>query len=573
MSSGNTRKRVRQFGELLEDPFKPKRSKSTSPGPTSASSNNTPGTTIPISQSLTQASGRTSNRIATSSTLAGPAHATGNQSPNPMEPLQHLPKQPLKSPTGARLVLCRSDAGYPDRADSSSPARGRWFDNIADTDAKTFLQAGSNRTHHLERYPQWEWPAVVLMPEEYNLRVSGMSVTELRSQLEEYWGRGGVPGAAVDDSYQDMWMPAWAPLGDHDPYYLSWLGAFKKGRVDPIDFSRWANGECAKWLDYFIAKNHTLGVVHAWFAAFLGVTRSSLRGIAKFLGRMSWDQNPDSVAAAVSRLKFRMTFDRYMEGYDEDVDGIPSLPSDPETTILKGMQVIQKDISDMYPRRIWDICANTVIPATWFCGRLPFSDKVAVAVGVRPVSHAWVADGDLTFIMTAANQELWPIPLPRGTQLEDVRQEMIRLGVRYAWLDVLCLRQQAQPALAKNLAISVSRKLVKKREQRRLEEWKIDVPTIGAIYSCPDEFGIYGVGPTVIFMNKLGRPFLDEGWASERHWLRRAWTLQETPPLNRCLIAGLPEGADYQWNDSRSRSLWPWNCEVCIYYFKSMLSN
>ena len=192
-------------------------------------------------------------------------------------------------------------------------------------------------------------------------------------------------------------------------------------------------------------------------------------------------------------------------------------------------------------------------------------------MGVRPVSHSWVADGDLTFVMTEANQNLWPVPLPRGTQLEDVRQEMIRLGARYAWLDVLCLRQQAlaKPALAKDFAIPVpvSRELVERREQRRLEEWKTDVPTIGAIYSNARERDIYGAGPTVIFMNGLGRPFQDEGWASERHWLRRAWTLQETPPLNRCLIAGLPEGVNNQWDDSGS--VWPWNCKVCTYYLET----
>ena len=89
MSPGNTRKRVRQFGELLEAPFRPKRPKSTRPGLTSALSNNTSGTTTlsnPISRSVTQATGSTYNRIATSSTLAGPAHAIGNQSPNPQSP-------------------------------------------------------------------------------------------------------------------------------------------------------------------------------------------------------------------------------------------------------------------------------------------------------------------------------------------------------------------------------------------------------------------------------------------------------------------------------------------------------
>ena len=102
----------------------------------------------------------------------------------PMEPLQRLPQQPLISPTGARLVLDNTNTGYLDCTDSSSPGRGRWFD-IASTDTKTFLQAGNNSD---DAYVAWLWPAVVLTPEEYKLRVGGMSVTELRSQLEKYWG-------------------------------------------------------------------------------------------------------------------------------------------------------------------------------------------------------------------------------------------------------------------------------------------------------------------------------------------------------------------------------------------------
>ena len=67
---------------------------------------------------------------------------------------------------------------------------------------------------------------------------------------------------------------------------------------------------------------------------------------------------------------------------------------------------------------------------------------------------------------------------PEGVVLEDIRGEMIRLGVRYAWLDVLCLRQKVQSTLAINLAIPVT-EVVERREQRRLEEWGVDVPTIG----------------------------------------------------------------------------------------------
>ena len=485
-----------------------------------------------------------------------------SHSPNemlpPKEPLQRLPQQPLTSPTGARLVLCNDNVGYPDRTDPSSSGMGEWFDNIESGDTKTFLRLGN--VPYPERRWEWTWPAVILTPEEYKLRVGGMSVTELRRQLEKYWGRGGIPGAAADDDYQDMWVPAWAPETTDDPYELLWNPLIdyedkKPTRLDPTIFSHWVNRECSQWLSYFIAKNHTFGVVHAWFSAFLGVTRESLYWIARFPTRDS----------GILHMKSRMSFDLCIKDYDEVVDGLPSLPFHTEITTERGIQVISNHIDKMYPRRVWDICANTVIPATWFCGpTCPLTGRCMIQLGVKPISHAWVADGDLTYIMTEANQLMWPIPLPRGVQLEDIRGEMIRLGVRYAWLDVLCLRQEFRPPLVKDLAIPVIREDIKYREQCRLKEWEVDVPTIGAIYSDLERgTGIYRGGLMVIFMSGLGRPFRDEGWASERHWLRRAWTLQETPVLGRCLIAGLPGGVDYEWRDGRSRSVWPWNCKVC----------
>ena len=64
---------------------------------------------------------------------------------------------------------------------------------------------------------------MVLMPEECKLRVGGMSIIEPRSQLGKFWGQDGVPGAAVEDGYQDMWVPSWVPNGHtDDPYHLSW---------------------------------------------------------------------------------------------------------------------------------------------------------------------------------------------------------------------------------------------------------------------------------------------------------------------------------------------------------------
>ena len=452
---------------------------------------------------------------------------------------------------------------------------------------------------------RWEWPAVVLMPEEYKLRVGGMSVTGLRQQLKNYWGQGGILGAAVEAGYQDIFLG----------------GVRLRLRLDRTMFSHWVNRECDQWLDYFISENHTLGAVHAWFTAFLGVTRESLPKLAELFTKIARSQDSESEAfmESIHRIKFRMSFDTCIKDHDNVVDGIPSLPPKATHTInVQGIQVIHDIITTMYPRRIWDICSNTVIPATWFCGpHCPLTYSMMVqALEVKPVSHAWVADKDRSFIWTEANQHMWPIPLPKGVLLEDVRGEMIRLGVRYAWVDVLCLRQRAQPTLGTELATPISREVVgdvplraeimesttlsvesiattveamegvplnteeqtvKRREQRRLEEWKVDVPTIGAVYSNLDIGGFYGGGPIVIFMSGLGRPFRDEGWDSERHWLRRAWTLQESPILSKCRIAGLPDRCYYKddgWGNRLSASPaseflsfalekhWPWNCKV-----------
>ena len=462
----------------------------------------------------------------------------------PKEPLKRLPQQPLISPTGARLLLCNVDAGYPS---SNYPERGKWVDHISTQTFCRFDHLSSSLTSgFLERKAGWRWPAVVLIPEEYNLRVGEMSVTELRSQLEKYWGQGSISGATVEDGYQNMRVPTWLH-NTNDPYEILW-GV----QLHSETFRHWVNRECTQWLEYFIARNHTFGVVHAWFAAFLGVTKRSRAAIEGFMS-----------TRAISHLKFRMSFDVCIQGYDEVVDGIPSLPLNTEITTNEcGLQVISNSRNKMFPRRIWDICANTVIPATWFCGPpCPLTGSCEIPLGVKPVSHAWVADADRIYVMTEANQQMWPIPLPKGVQLEDIRGEMIRLGVRYAWLDVLCLRQQFRPALAKDLAIPV-REIVEKHNECRKKELKVDVPIIGAIYFNKDINGLYGGGPTVIFMSGLGRPFRDEGWTSERHWLRRAWTLQETPVLDVCLIAGLPGGSNYEWDHRRSNVFWPLNCKV-----------
>ncbi len=81
--------------------------------------------------------------------------------------------------------------------------------------------------------------------------------------------------------------------------------------------------------------------------------------------------------------------------------------------------------------------------------------------------------------------------------------EKLNIGAEYAWLDVLCLRQVGG-----------------RREDLRLEEWKVDVPTIGCVYQRTR---------VVCYFSGLGRPLsLKAGdIESDQSWFRRAWTLQE----------------------------------------------
>ncbi len=76
------------------------------------------------------------------------------------------------------------------------------------------------------------------------------------------------------------------------------------------------------------------------------------------------------------------------------------------------------------------------------------------------------------------------------------------------WLDVLCLRQPGG-----------------RDEHLRLEEWKIDVPTIGGVYRKARK--------VVYYFSGLGRPlsFKPGDFESDRCLFNRAWTLQEITPI------------------------------------------
>ncbi|KAK0433507.1 hypothetical protein EV421DRAFT_2088592 [Armillaria borealis] len=174
---------------------------------------------------------------------------------------------------------------------------------------------------------------------------------------------------------------------------------------------------------------------------------------------------------------------------------------------LSGNRIVNPDLP---PRRVWDLFSNRVVPY-WI---IEICDSKAAP---RPISHAWMDEIDRTVVWTPINGYEWPVPIPKDADLNLIRIEMLNLGVEYAWLDVLCLRQVGG-----------------RREDMRTEEWKVDVPTIGEVYQNRD---------VVCYLSGLGRPLtLKEGdLESDRSWFRRAWTLQEVGE-DRVIAGDTPDG-------------------------------
>ncbi|KAK0433497.1 hypothetical protein EV421DRAFT_2088582 [Armillaria borealis] len=170
---------------------------------------------------------------------------------------------------------------------------------------------------------------------------------------------------------------------------------------------------------------------------------------------------------------------------------------------------------NLRPRHVWDLCSNRVVPLWTMVNERKYHMR---SPWPQPISHAWVDEKDRAVVWTPINGYQWPVPIPKDADLNLIRIEMLNLGLEYAWLDVLCLRQVGGP-----------------EEDLRIEEWKVDVPTIGAVYQ--------NGGDVVCYLSGLGRPLrLKEGdLESDRCWFRRAWTLQEYG--SRRTIAGdTPDG-------------------------------
>ncbi|KAF8465052.1 hypothetical protein BDZ91DRAFT_820980 [Kalaharituber pfeilii] len=249
------------------------------------------------------------------------------------------------------------------------------------------------------------------------------------------------------------------------------------------------------WLEYFIKRDSPFGFVYAWAKAVMAHHDSP---------------NPE-----------------YLDWKPEKLDvSLTCLAHDDRARFIskkKDQEFICNASDSANPRRVWDIASNKVIPGSWV--RRSFAGEVRIWA----ISHAWAPPEDREYIWTSVNSYQWPVPIPKGVKLEKLREDLIGLGCRYAWLDVLCLRQEYRKELTKIQHLLGERK---RRERLRLKEWKIDVPTIGFIYCAPS--------PVVIYFNHLGRTFDPTNWNVDDtyHWLKRAWTLQEAVDLDRISIGG-----------------------------------
>jgi len=172
------------------------------------------------------------------------------------------------------------------------------------------------------------------------------------------------------------------------------------------------------------------------------------------------------------------------------------------------------------PRRMWDLKSNRVVEFRMLhsevLARECLPGSVIISLDKPPlpsfwaITHSWT--NEMSPVNTSINQYQWPTPLPRGLDLEhSVRRELLSKGAEYVWLDVLCLRYHS--SMDDNT------------------EWKVDAPTIGNIFRTAVWIAHY--------LNGLGQAFSSNGWDDSRHWLNRAWTLQEIRSENTTYNAGV----------------------------------
>ena len=200
----------------------------------------------------------------------------------------------------------------------------------------------------------------------------------------------------------------------------------------------------------------------------------------------------------------------------------------------------ERSITNPYsgvPRRLWDLINNRVVDIDVLARRGENGEIISPrmpAGGYWAISHSWTSD--MQRWMTPVNNYRWPVPLPAGVTLEDIRWEALQAGAVYCWLDVLCLRQRMEEC-SYDLSDIDGKDVFRNSnyhkdcsesqhtevsQETRLDEWALDVPTIGNNYRQATF--------VLRYFNGLGIPLNLSGWENSHHWINRAWTLQESRP-------------------------------------------
>ncbi|KAF8455704.1 hypothetical protein BGX38DRAFT_1166268 [Terfezia claveryi] len=325
------------------------------------------------------------------------------------------------------------------------------------------------------------YSAVILSDEDINLPCSPMTVAQLRAKLASL-GADPLSRVPVDEEggvIEEMEFEAMNYEAINDEEMPEDI-AQESGYTEDAKLTE--EQVVDRWLRTFIGGNYNFNVVYAWVCA--GGWRASGRRPGY------WHQ---SLCHAAGNAQA----ERHVRATESDSGAVYRSIENPIGT---------------WPRRIWDVCANRVIPFEWIAA--------GGAGDFWAISHAWTDDMRSTW--TEANQHQWPVPLPQGVRLEDIRKELVGMNARYCWLDVLCLRQE-HPDDAE-------------AEKIRLDEWELDVPTVGIVFVHAKR--------VVTYFNGLGRQFNPEklGTDSSRNWINRAWTMQETVSTQDMIVAGLPQG-------------------------------
>lgn len=297
-----------------------------------------------------------------------------------------------------------------------------------------------------------------------------------------------------------------------------------------LDFGRPLSGPYLKvWLQFFISENSKFGTAYAWVNSWIANVEAYRWEKELAFPAIMYDPpgySIDNVLSGISHAN--ALYDIKDRVGRRDMLDLLERPSALKVTHSAEAGTVLINTPDAHPRREWDLCANQIVPGAWLLAREGPTYDVAREYRrwtlpemlrresiIWTVSHAWVEDRQQ--VWTPINNYEWPVPLPAGVSLDAIREELLKYGCTYVWLDVLCLRQESShdPSLT----------------ELRAKECQVDVPLIGTIYKFAP--------CTFVYFSGLGRPFQPTGWEKPTNWLRRAWTLQETPDIRDMIVCGI----------------------------------